>query len=129
MYSKSGETWRWCRAINQRYLSEFSGGNNPWICRVLAYILKAARPSEYGQIMNKQIFKEGRMFDSLARNTADLIWERVSRVSLAFSWDTWKNCFWPIMSTPHLCYIGDILTTSLELPIVPKKNYNVSLII
>ena len=33
------------------------------------------------------------------------------------------------MNTPSLCYIGDILTTSLELPRVLKKNYNASLII
>ena len=41
---------------------------------------------------------------------------------------TWKNFFFMSMNTPHQSYISHILTTSLELPHVPKKNYNVSLI-
>ena len=40
-----------------------------------------------------------------------------------------EELFLPIMNTPHQCYISDILTPSLELPHVLKKNYNVSLII
>ena len=43
-------------------------------------------------------------------------------------WDTWKNCFLLSMNTPQQCYASDILTTSLELPYVLKKNYNDSLI-
>ena len=40
-----------------------------------------------------------------------------------------EEFFLPIVSTPHRRYVGYILSTSLELPHVLKKNYKVSLII
>ena len=61
------------------------------------------------------------MADIFLRNKVSP-WERKwELVSLAYSWDTWKNCFLPIMNTPHQCYVSDILTTSLVLPSVLKK--------
>ena len=76
--SKTIHAWRWCRAIDQCYLSDYSGVRNLWISRVLGNILKIANPKKYGGIMKKKIFEVRTSDDNLARNVAKIIWNEIS---------------------------------------------------